>query len=97
MTERTPVDLWFDPFCPFAWMTSRWLLEVEKVRSIEPRWHIMSLNILNEEKDVPDSYREMIAKAIGPVRVVAAVQGSTTPRRSAASTPSSASASTTRA
>ncbi|GIH78785.1 disulfide bond formation protein DsbA [Planobispora longispora] len=75
MTERTPVDLWFDPFCPFAWMTSRWLLEVEKVRSIEPRWHIMSLNILNEEKDVPDSYREMIAKAIGPVRVVAAVQG----------------------
>ncbi|MBB4920247.1 disulfide bond formation protein DsbA [Streptosporangium saharense] len=74
MTERTPVDLWFDPFCPFAWMTSRWLLEVEKVRPIEPRWHIMSLNILNEDKDVPETYREMIAKAIGPVRVVAAVQ-----------------------
>ncbi|MFD0886410.1 disulfide bond formation protein DsbA [Streptosporangium algeriense] len=74
MTERTPVDLWFDPFCPFAWMTSRWLLEVEKVRPIEPRWHIMSLNILNEDKDVPESYREMIARAIGPVRVVAAVQ-----------------------
>ncbi|MEV7011287.1 disulfide bond formation protein DsbA [Streptosporangium sp. NPDC051022] len=74
MTERTPVDLWFDPFCPFAWMTSRWLLEVEKVRPIEPRWHIMSLNILNEGKDVPESYRELIARAIGPVRVVAAVQ-----------------------
>ncbi|GII03779.1 mycothiol-dependent nitroreductase Rv2466c family protein [Planobispora takensis] len=74
MTERTPVDLWFDPFCPFAWMTSRWLLEVEKVRPVEPRWHIMSLNILNEDKDIPDTYREMIAKAIGPVRVVAAVQ-----------------------
>ncbi|MFF4414627.1 disulfide bond formation protein DsbA [Streptosporangium sp. NPDC001559] len=74
MTERTPVDLWFDPFCPFAWMTSRWLLEVEKVRPIEPRWHIMSLNILNEDKDVPETYREMIARAIGPVRVVAAVQ-----------------------
>ncbi|MEV8632593.1 disulfide bond formation protein DsbA [Streptosporangium sp. NPDC051023] len=74
MTERTPVDLWFDPFCPFAWMTSRWLLEVEKVRPIEPRWHIMSLNILNKDKDVPDAYRELIAKAIGPVRVVAAVQ-----------------------
>ncbi|GAA3441243.1 disulfide bond formation protein DsbA [Planomonospora venezuelensis] len=74
MSDRTPVDLWFDPFCPFAWMTSRWLLEVEKVRPIEPRWHIMSLNILNEDKDVPESYREMIAKAIGPVRVVAAVQ-----------------------
>ncbi|GAA3425626.1 mycothiol-dependent nitroreductase Rv2466c family protein [Streptosporangium sandarakinum] len=74
MTERTPVDLWFDPFCPYAWITSRWLLEVAKVRPIEPRWHIMSLNVLNEDKDVPETYREMIARAIGPVRVVAAVQ-----------------------
>ncbi|MET9341989.1 disulfide bond formation protein DsbA [Nonomuraea sp. NPDC003804] len=72
MAERTPVDLWFDPFCPFAWITSRWLLEVEKVRPIEPRWHIMSLNVLNEDKDIPDEYRQMIAAAIGPVRVVAA-------------------------
>ncbi|MGI5274394.1 disulfide bond formation protein DsbA [Nonomuraea sp. CA-218870] len=72
MSEKTPVDLWFDPFCPFAWVTSRWLLEVEKVRPIEPRWHIMSLNVLNEGKEVPDAYREMIARAIGPVRVVAA-------------------------
>jgi 2-hydroxychromene-2-carboxylate isomerase len=74
MTERTPVDLWFDPFCPFAWMTSRWLLEVEKVRSIEPRWHVMSLKVLNEDKNVPDNYREMISKTIGMVRVVTAVQ-----------------------
>ncbi|MEU4829370.1 disulfide bond formation protein DsbA [Streptosporangium sp. NPDC023615] len=74
MTERTPVDLWFDPFCPWAWMTSRWLVEVEKVRSIEPRWHIMSLTVLNEDKEVPESYRAQIADAIGPVRVVAAVQ-----------------------
>jgi hypothetical protein len=74
MTERTPVDLWFDPFCPFAWMTSRWLLEVEKVRPIEPRWHVMSLKVLNEDKDVPDGYREMIDKTIGMVRVVTAVQ-----------------------
>ncbi|WP_049573416.1 mycothiol-dependent nitroreductase Rv2466c family protein [Nonomuraea sp. SBT364] len=72
MTEKTPVDLWFDPFCPFAWATSRWLVEVEKVRPIEARWHIMSLNVLNEGKDVPESYREQIARAIGPVRVVAA-------------------------
>ncbi|MFI6512077.1 disulfide bond formation protein DsbA [Streptosporangium sp. NPDC050855] len=74
MTERTPVDLWFDPFCPWAWMTSRWLLEVQKVRPIEPRWHIMSLTVLNEDKDVPESYRAQIADAMGPVRVVAAVQ-----------------------
>ncbi|MBB2910921.1 hypothetical protein FHS43_002186 [Streptosporangium becharense] len=74
MTERIPVDLWFDPFCPFAWMTSRWLLEVEKVRSIEPRWHIMSLKILNEDKEIPAEYRELTEKALGPARVVAAVQ-----------------------
>ncbi|MFC7649102.1 disulfide bond formation protein DsbA [Streptosporangium lutulentum] len=74
MTERTPVDLWFDPFCPFAWMTSRWLLEVEKVRSIEPRWHVMSLKVLNEDKDVPEAYRERIEKTLGMVRVVTAVQ-----------------------
>ncbi len=72
MSEKTPVDLWFDPFCPFAWVTSRWLLEVETVRPIEPRWHIMSLNVLNEGKDVPEAYREQIVRAIGPVRVVAA-------------------------
>ncbi|GAA4103843.1 DsbA family protein [Nonomuraea soli] len=73
MTVKTPVDLWFDPFCPFAWITSRWLLEVEKVRPIEIQWHIMSLNVLNEDKDVPESYRGMIRRAIEPVRVATAV------------------------
>ncbi|WP_113700271.1 disulfide bond formation protein DsbA [Nonomuraea lactucae] len=75
MTEKTPVDLWFDPFCPFAWVTSRWLLEVEKVRSIEPRWHVMSLTLLNEgRKDVSDDYRRRHARAIELVRVVVAAQ-----------------------
>ncbi|MFI6601629.1 DsbA family protein [Nonomuraea sp. NPDC050536] len=74
MTEKTPVDLWFDPFCPFAWVTSRWLIEVEKVRPIDIHWHIMSLNVLNEDKDVPEAYREQIARAIEPVRVVAAAR-----------------------
>ncbi|MFG1705153.1 DsbA family protein [Nonomuraea sp. M3C6] len=72
MTQKIPVDLWFDPACPFAWVTSRWLLEVEKVRPIEPRWRIMSLSVLNEDKDVPDEYRQGIAKAMKTVRVVAA-------------------------
>ncbi|MFI6393897.1 DsbA family protein [Nonomuraea sp. NPDC050547] len=74
MTEKTPVDLWFDPFCPYAWVTSRWLIEVAQVRPIEIRWHIMSLNVLNEGKDVSEAYREQIARAIEPVRVVAAAR-----------------------
>ncbi|MEV5897922.1 mycothiol-dependent nitroreductase Rv2466c family protein [Nonomuraea fuscirosea] len=72
MTEKIPVDLWFDPSCPFAWVTSRWLLEVEKVRPIQPRWRQMSLYFLNEEKDVPADYLERAARAMGSVRVIAA-------------------------
>ncbi|TMR91528.1 DsbA family protein [Nonomuraea basaltis] len=72
MAEKIPVDLWFDPSCPFAWVTSRWLLEVEKVRPIEPRWRIMSLHFLNEDKDVPDDYKQRAARAMGSVRTVAA-------------------------
>jgi len=70
--ERTPVDFWFDPICPWAWMTSRWLLEVEKVRRIQPSFHVMSLAYLNEDKDVPDDYRAMLETAWGPVRVLMA-------------------------
>ena len=67
------VDFWFDPACPWAWMTSRWLLEVKRVRNIEINWHVMSLYLLNEGKDLPEKYREIIDTTLGTVRVVNAV------------------------
>ena len=72
--ETKIAHFWFDPVCPWAWMTSRWMLEVERVRPVETHWHVMSLAVLNEGREVPEEYRRALAEAWGPVRVVTAAR-----------------------
>lgn len=72
-TSRDTAEFWFDPLCPWAWMTSRWMMEVEQVRPVEVTWSVMSLAVLNEGRDHLDAdYRAFLDKAWAPVRVITA-------------------------
>lgn len=71
----TDVDMWFDPRCPWAWITSRWLLEVERVRPIQVRFHVMSLTLLNEERERDaEDYPARRADGLAPVRIAIAAE-----------------------
>ena len=75
MAETKTVDFWFDPACPWAWMTSRWINEAAKYRDLHVRWNVMSLFVLNEPKldELPEFYRDMLPKTLPAVRVATAV------------------------
>jgi protein-disulfide isomerase-like protein with CxxC motif len=70
--RSTPAEMWFDPTCPWAWMTSRWLGEAARVRDLEVTWSVMSLSVLNEGRDLDPDYRALMDRAWAPVRLVVA-------------------------
>lgn len=73
MTQHA--EFWFDPRCPYAWMASRWMQEVTRVRDVEVTWSVMSLSVLNEGRDLSPGYLRMLDDSWGPVRVIVAAAG----------------------
>jgi hypothetical protein len=72
VTANAPVEIWFDPICPWAWLTSRWLVEVEQVRDVEVTWSVMSLAVLNAGREMSPENQAVMERSWGPVRVILA-------------------------
>lgn len=70
--SRTHAEMFFDPTCPWAWMTSRWLMEAALVRDLDVTWSVMSLAVLNEGRDLDPDYTAMLERAWAPVRTIVA-------------------------
>jgi len=73
------VEFWFDPSCPFTWQTSRWLREVADARGVPVDWRLMSLAVLNADKEIPEQWREAVARGAVATRVFAAVRAAAGP------------------
>ena len=74
-TTNREVLLYIDPTCPYAWVTSRWLLNAVKERpQFTPRFSIMSLYVLNEGRDLDPNYRALIDQTLSPAHLFMAVQ-----------------------
>ena len=71
--ESSTVDFWFDPRCPWAWLTSRWMLDVETVRPVKTFFHVMSLSVLHEHKQMSDEARDSLNEGWAPARVALGV------------------------
>ncbi|SDS54095.1 mycothiol-dependent nitroreductase Rv2466c family protein [Agrococcus carbonis] len=68
------VRMWFDPTCPWAWMTSRWLGEVAETRGFDVDWQVMSLAVLNEGRDLPEAYAARMPRSMRLTRLVTAAR-----------------------
>jgi len=73
-TATDVADFWFDPLCPFAWITSRWMLEVEQVRDVKVNWRVMSLYFLNKDRDISEDYQARIRRGLAVGRVLIATE-----------------------
>lgn len=74
--STTSAEMFFDPACPWAWMTSRWMMEAAQVRDLDITWSVMSLSVLNEGRDLDEGYTAMLERTWGPVRtIIAATEG----------------------